>query len=79
MTPEEIQQAMTMLVLKFGSIEDVIDMSMDFDERLSAEDLDIITRWLVSSEEKPYNLRLENPNEYSYIVAEIPINLGEED
>jgi phage-related protein len=67
----------TLLFIKYGGFEAVVDTWLYSDSRLTAEEKDAVDAWLSSNQTKPNKLQFLKNGDYPYLAAEISINIDE--
>lgn len=79
MSEEDLQLVM-MLSLKHGGIENLIDLWLYDDAKLTGDEKVAVTNFMEDDDQyKPFNAKLQNNNEYPFLTVDLSINSPEED
>ena len=78
MTTEQ-EHLITLLFIKRGGWQAVVDAWLFSDANLTAEEDAAIDAWMNSEQSKPHNLQVVKDAQYPYITAEITLDLPDKD
>jgi len=79
MTNEQ-EQLITLLFIKHGGFEEVVDIWLFSDNKFSDQERNAVTAYLEDDKcVRPHNLQLVKDSQYPYITAEISLETDETD
>jgi len=79
MTTEQ-EHLITLLFVKYGGFQEVVDMWLYSDVILSTYEHEAIDAWLADEQKpKPYNIKRVDDPEYPFLIAEITLDTPEKD
>lgn len=74
------EHLITLLLVKHGGFQNLVDTWLYADDKLSTEELDTVNAWLGDEQSaKPHNLSVHNKDTYTYLTAEIELENPEKD
>ena len=74
------EHLVTMLFIKYGGFEKVVDLWLYTDDRLSESEMEAVEKFLEDDRQnKPLDAKLQNTEAYPYISLKLMINSSEKD